>query len=188
MATVVVEKDRPKIDVSRQRFLPATWLATCWKSSFIPTSRLTAWRNSWEDALLRQPWSKAEDILSATLVARPGGARFQLIAERLPADNGWDWTVWRPGDAPENSRHGYGLGCHHRHGGGRRRGTALGNARAATGFVCRHLMGRPSRMWGSSRRAPERTGSPPLGDNGIPLKRPVGGHGANLQRQMSASW
>ena len=43
-------------------------------------------------------------------------------------------------------------------------------------------------MWGSSRRAPERTASPPLGDNGIPLKRPVGGHGPNLQRQMSASW
>ena len=61
--------------------------------------------------MLRQPWSKAEDILSATLVARPGGARYQMIAERLPADNGWDWTVWRPGDAPENSRHGYAPGA-----------------------------------------------------------------------------
>jgi hypothetical protein len=61
--------------------------------------------------LLRQPWSKAEDILSATLVARRSGARYHLIAERLPADNGWDWTVWRPGDAPENSRHGYAPGA-----------------------------------------------------------------------------
>ena len=60
--------------------------------------------------MLKQPWSKAEDILCATLVARRGGARYHLIAERLPADNGWDWTVWRPGDAPENSRHGYAPG------------------------------------------------------------------------------
>jgi hypothetical protein len=61
--------------------------------------------------LLKQPWSKAEDILCATLVAPRGGARYHLIAERLPADNGWDWTVWRPGDAPENSRHGYAPGA-----------------------------------------------------------------------------
>jgi hypothetical protein len=47
---------------------------------------------------------------------------------------------------------------------------------------------RPSRTWGSSRRAPERTAGPPLGDSVIPLKRPVGGRGPNLQHQMSASW
>jgi hypothetical protein len=40
--------------------------------------------------LLKQPWSKAEHILSATFVARRGGTRYHLIAERLPADNGWD--------------------------------------------------------------------------------------------------
>jgi hypothetical protein len=61
--------------------------------------------------LLKQPWSKAEDILSATLVARDGGARYHLIAERLPADSGWDWTVWRPGDALTNSRYGYAPGA-----------------------------------------------------------------------------
>ena len=54
-----------------------------------------------EDALLKQPWNKAEGILSATLVARCGGARYHLIAERLPTNNGWDWTVWRQGDEPE---------------------------------------------------------------------------------------
>jgi len=61
--------------------------------------------------LLKQPWSKAEDILSATLVARSGGARYHLIAERLPANDGWDWTVWRQGDEPEASRHGYASGA-----------------------------------------------------------------------------
>jgi hypothetical protein len=34
--------------------------------------------------------------------------------------------------------------------------------------------GRPSRTWGPSRRAPERTAGLPLGDNLIPLKRPAG--------------
>jgi hypothetical protein len=46
---------------------------------------------------------------------------------------------------------------------------------------------RPSRTWGSSRRTPERTAGPALGDSVIPLKRPVGGRGSNLQHQMSAS-
>jgi hypothetical protein len=46
----------------------------------------------------------------------------------------------------------------------------------------------PARTWGSSSRAPERTAGPPLGDSEIPLKRPVGGRGPNLQHQMSASW
>jgi hypothetical protein len=50
------------------------------------------------------------------------------------------------------------------------------------------LSQRPSRTWGSSRRAPERTAGPSLGDSEIPLKRPVGGRGPNLQHQMSASW
>ena len=49
-------------------------------------------------------------------------------------------------------------------------------------------VGRPSRTWGCSRRAPERTAGPPFGDSVIPLKCPVGGRGPNLQHQMSASW
>jgi hypothetical protein len=61
--------------------------------------------------LPKQPWSKDQDILSATLVARRGGARYHLIAERLPANDGWDWTVWRQGDEPGASRHGYSPGA-----------------------------------------------------------------------------
>jgi hypothetical protein len=61
--------------------------------------------------LLKQPWSKAEDVLSATLVARCGGVRFHLIAERLPVNDGWDRTVWRQDDEPEASRHGYAPGA-----------------------------------------------------------------------------
>jgi hypothetical protein len=48
--------------------------------------------------------------------------------------------------------------------------------------------GRPSRTWGASRRAPERTAAPPLGDRVIPLKGPIGGRGPNLEHQMSTSW
>ena len=47
---------------------------------------------------------------------------------------------------------------------------------------------RPSRTWGSSRSAPEGPAGPPLDDSVVPLKRPVGGLGPNLQHQMSASW
>jgi hypothetical protein len=48
----------------------------------------------------------ANDMLFATLVAPRGHTCYHLIAERLPADDGWDWTVWRPGDAREAARHG----------------------------------------------------------------------------------
>jgi hypothetical protein len=61
--------------------------------------------------LLKPPWSRTKNILSATLVARCGSARYHLIAERLPANDGWDWTVWRQGDEPQASRHGYAPGA-----------------------------------------------------------------------------
>jgi hypothetical protein len=60
--------------------------------------------------LLKSPWHKADDAMFATLDGRRGSARYHLIVEPLPADNGWDWTVWRSGDAPEFSRHGYSPG------------------------------------------------------------------------------
>ena len=60
--------------------------------------------------MLDLPWRKADDAIFATLLARRGSARYHLIVERLPADDGWDWTVWRRGDAPEHSRHGYSPG------------------------------------------------------------------------------
>jgi hypothetical protein len=27
----------------------------------------------------------------------------------LPDNDGWDWIVWRPGEAPETARHGHAL-------------------------------------------------------------------------------
>lgn len=50
-------------------------------------------------------WSKAEDALYAAVqVGR--GQRYRLVIEPLPRRDGWDWTVWRPGEAEESSRHG----------------------------------------------------------------------------------
>ncbi len=75
--------------------------------------------------MLDSPWRRADDAIFATLLARRGSARYHLIVERLPADDGWDWTVWRRGDAPEHSRHGYSPG--------------LGTALAAAEMVAEHL-------------------------------------------------
>ena len=60
--------------------------------------------------VLKPGWNKADDTMYADLVARSGQAHYHLVVERLPANNGWDWTVWRPGDAPELSRHVYAPG------------------------------------------------------------------------------
>ena len=60
--------------------------------------------------MLKPSWNKADDTLYANLVARHGLEHYHLVVERLPTNNGWDWTVWRPGDAPELSRHGYAPG------------------------------------------------------------------------------
>jgi hypothetical protein len=51
-------------------------------------------------------WHKAENALFASVLAEPGQPRYRLIVEPLPKQNGWDWTVWRPGEAEETSRHG----------------------------------------------------------------------------------
>jgi hypothetical protein len=60
---------------------------------------------------MRHGWRKVDDVLFATVTTGRKGARYHLIAERLPAYDGWDWTVWRVGDAPENSRHGFAPGA-----------------------------------------------------------------------------
>ena len=60
--------------------------------------------------MLKLPWTRVDGTLFATVVAGHGRARYHMIAERLPADNGWDWTVWRPGDALDTARHGYAPG------------------------------------------------------------------------------
>lgn len=51
-------------------------------------------------------WYKAQNALFATVLIRPGQLRYRLIVEPLPRRDGWDWTVWRPGDAEETARHG----------------------------------------------------------------------------------
>jgi signal transduction histidine kinase len=51
-------------------------------------------------------WHKAENALFATVLVRSDRLRYRLIVEPLPRRDGWDWTVWRPGDAEETSRHG----------------------------------------------------------------------------------
>jgi hypothetical protein len=60
--------------------------------------------------LLSPPCSEADNTFFATLVGRRDGALYHLIAERLPGDVGWDWTVWRPGDACETARYGLASG------------------------------------------------------------------------------
>jgi signal transduction histidine kinase len=51
-------------------------------------------------------WHKAETALFASVLIPPGEVRYRLIVEPLPRRDGWDWTVWRPGDTEETSRYG----------------------------------------------------------------------------------
>jgi hypothetical protein len=69
-------------------------------------------------------WSKVDEALFAATSAR-NGARYQIIAEQLPDTDGWDWAVWRLGDAPATARHGDAF-CPSRDQRGRGCGPALG--------------------------------------------------------------
>ena len=51
-------------------------------------------------------WCQVDEGLFALSVVGRDCARYQLIAERLPEHAGWDWTVWRIGDAVDAARHG----------------------------------------------------------------------------------
>ena len=55
---------------------------------------------------MRRRWRRADDALFAAVISGRDGTRYHLIAEQLPSDDSWDWTVWRPGDAPTAARHG----------------------------------------------------------------------------------
>jgi RNA:NAD 2'-phosphotransferase (TPT1/KptA family) len=55
---------------------------------------------------MRRGWRKVDEALFAAVINGSDRTRYHLIAERLPSGSGWDWTVWRPGDAPEAARHG----------------------------------------------------------------------------------
>ena len=51
-------------------------------------------------------WRRVDDGLFAAVMKGGDQARYHLVVERLPNASGWDWTVWRPGDAPDAARHG----------------------------------------------------------------------------------
>jgi hypothetical protein len=51
-------------------------------------------------------WRQVDAALFAAVVGGRDDARYHLIVERLPSGNDWDWTAWRPGDAPRAARHG----------------------------------------------------------------------------------
>jgi hypothetical protein len=55
---------------------------------------------------MRQRWRKVDGALFAAAIGGRDGAPYHLIVEQLPNGSDWDWTVWRPGDAPEDARHG----------------------------------------------------------------------------------
>jgi hypothetical protein len=55
---------------------------------------------------MRRRWRKVDDALFAAVIGGRDGAQYHVIAERLPNGDGWDWTAWRPGDAPAAARHG----------------------------------------------------------------------------------
>lgn len=56
---------------------------------------------------MRPRWCKEDEAFFAAVTAGRDGTRYHLTAERLPRGDDWDWTVWRPGDAPEAACHGH---------------------------------------------------------------------------------
>lgn len=55
---------------------------------------------------MRRGWRKIDDGLFAAAINDDAQIRYHLLVESLPNDSGWDWTVWRPGDAPDAAHHG----------------------------------------------------------------------------------
>lgn len=57
---------------------------------------------------MRRGWCKVDDGLFFVAINDDDNdqIRYHLLVESLPNDSGWDWTVWRPGDAPDAARHG----------------------------------------------------------------------------------
>jgi signal transduction histidine kinase len=51
-------------------------------------------------------WHRAENAVFASVPGPPGQVHYRLIVEPLPRQNGWDWTVWRPGNDGQQSRYG----------------------------------------------------------------------------------
>ena len=57
---------------------------------------------------MRPRWCKVDEAFFAAATAGHNGS-YHLTVEQLPDHDGWDWTVWRPGEAPEVARHGQAL-------------------------------------------------------------------------------
>jgi signal transduction histidine kinase len=51
-------------------------------------------------------WQRAENAVFASVPGPPGQARYRLVVEPLPRQNGWDWEVWLPGSDGHRSRYG----------------------------------------------------------------------------------
>jgi signal transduction histidine kinase len=51
-------------------------------------------------------WHRAENAIFASVPGPFGEVHYRLIVEPLPRQNGWDWTVWRPGNDGQQSRYG----------------------------------------------------------------------------------
>jgi hypothetical protein len=57
---------------------------------------------------MRPRWCKVDEAFFAAATAGHYGS-YHLTVEQLPDNDGWDWIVWRPGEAPETARHGHAL-------------------------------------------------------------------------------
>ncbi|MGA3000705.1 MAG: response regulator [Acetobacteraceae bacterium] len=51
-------------------------------------------------------WHRAENAVFATVPGPSGQVHCRLIVEPIPRQNGWDWTVWRPGSDGRQSCYG----------------------------------------------------------------------------------
>jgi hypothetical protein len=51
-------------------------------------------------------WHRAENAAFASVPGPMGQIQYRLIVEPLPRQNGWDWTVWQPGNEGQQTRYG----------------------------------------------------------------------------------
>jgi nitrogen-specific signal transduction histidine kinase len=51
-------------------------------------------------------WHRAENAVFASVPGPMGQIQYRLIVEPLPRQNGWDWTVWQPGNEGQQTRYG----------------------------------------------------------------------------------
>jgi signal transduction histidine kinase len=69
----------------------------------VPPEVSTTQRQNGQSPVL---WHRAENAMFASVPGRFGQVHYRLTVEPLPRQNGWDWTVWRPGNDGQQSRYG----------------------------------------------------------------------------------